>query len=368
VALLSIGLLLASCAELPDTHSGQWREKPEFNPAAPPDPGDPQSETRVEPPPTSVPPPDGCRDFNPSVIATCLTVVTTIMPLEQEGVALAAERGGRVLRVEKNRDPVLVATVPVDVAAGGLTGLAPSPSYREDGLLYAYITTATESQVVRIAPGDAPKPIGTGIPRLPGGDNRGAITLDRAQNALLVATSGTPVSTADPNSLAGKVLRIDTTGGAAEGNPGPSRVVTSGVNSPGGLCVTPENGAVWLTDSTADRDLLYRVEPGKPLPVPTWSWPDKPVAGGCSAWPDMVIVAAREGRALINVALNGDSTPDGPPELSEQKYWGQIATTARAGANSLFLGTMNRIAGGTPVSSDDRVAIFARRGGSDAKD
>ena len=41
---------------------------------------------------------------------------------------------------------------------GGLTSLALSPSYVEDQLVFAYITTASDNRVVRFAKGQAPKP------------------------------------------------------------------------------------------------------------------------------------------------------------------------------------------------------------------
>lgn len=366
---VSVALLVSSCADLPDTHSGDWQEKPAFQPAERPPGGMPSVPGDDTPPGprTPVPPPQGCKDFDPLVIATCLNQVTAVVALA-DGAALAAERGGRILRVRQERDPVVVATVPVDAAAGGLSGLALSPSFAQDGLLYAYATTGRDSQVLRVAHGEAPKPILTGIPRLPGGDNRGGLTMDPASGNLLVATAGTPVSAADPASLSGKILRIDTSGAAAADNPGGQRAVAAGLTSPGGICIAPETGAIWVTDSTADQDLLYRVEVGKPLPAPTWRWPDKPRLGGCAAWPDTLMLAGRDAEGLITVSLNADGTPHSPPQLSEQRTWGRLAGMARASSETAVAGTVNKAAGGSPVSSDDRVVIIPRSSGGDAKD
>ena len=95
-----------------------------------------------------------------------------------------------------------------------------SPTYGEDQLVFAYVTTATDNRVLMIAPGDAPRPIVTGIPR-GSTNNRGALALDN-QGALLVATgnAGDPAA-GNPTSLAGKVLRIDVDGQPAAGNPHP---------------------------------------------------------------------------------------------------------------------------------------------------
>src|SRR3712207_9595311 len=66
----------------------------------------------------------------------------------------------RSLQVQRERPNQEVAALAVDPAGdGGLTGLALSPSYAEDELIYAYITTPIDNRVVRIAPGDMPKPV-----------------------------------------------------------------------------------------------------------------------------------------------------------------------------------------------------------------
>ena len=40
-----------------------------------------------------------------------------------------------------------------------------SPTYSQDRLMYAYVSTPTDNRVIRIADGDVPKPILTGIPK-----------------------------------------------------------------------------------------------------------------------------------------------------------------------------------------------------------
>ncbi len=60
---------------------------------------------------------------------------------------------------------------------GGLLGLAVSPGFAQDGLLYAYLTTARDNRIVRFRPGDPaePEPVLTGIPagRMAAGQVRG---------------------------------------------------------------------------------------------------------------------------------------------------------------------------------------------------
>ena len=138
--------------------------------------------------PSATAEPVGCTDPDLQVVATCLAPVSAVAVLPDSRTALVAERTtGRVLRVQRGIDPVLVTTVPVDPSGGGgLTGLVLSPGYAEDRLVYAYATTAEDNRVLRLAPGEEPKPVLTGIPR-GSRDNGGALATD-GRNALLVAT------------------------------------------------------------------------------------------------------------------------------------------------------------------------------------
>jgi len=122
-------------------------------------------------------------------VATCLEPISALVVLPgSTPVALAAERTtGRILQVQRQRPNKELAALTVDPAGdGGLTGLALSPSYAEDELIYAYITTPIDNRVVRIAPGDMPKPVLAGIPRGITG-NAGALAVD-SYGMLLVAT------------------------------------------------------------------------------------------------------------------------------------------------------------------------------------
>lgn len=316
--------------------------------------------------PTSVPPPQGCQDFNPAVIATCLDTVSAVAVLPgsaTDPVGLAAERrSGRILRVHKGSDATVLATLAVDPAGdGGLTGLALSPTYAQDRLIFAYVSTPTDNRVVLLAPGDTPKPVLTGIPHGTT-DNRGVLTLDPT-GALLVATgdAGNPALAADPKSLAGKVLRIDVTGKPAPGNPNPSSmVISSGLVDPGGLCTSVDGGRTWVTDRTSDNDLLYRVMPGQPLGDPAWTWPDRPGVAGCASFPTSVMVAMSVAANAQALTLNADGTFTGTPQvaLTGNQGFGRLAGVDIMGESSALVGTVNKD-GGSPVSSDDRVVVIS---------
>lgn len=353
-ALLSV--LLTGCATFPDDGPREWRPKledagelggppvvPDAEPDTPLPPGGPGGGQSGSPQPI------GCVDPDPQVIATCLDPVGAIAPLPDGRSALVAERAtGRVLRVERGSVPRLVATVPVDAAAGGLTGLVLSPAYSEDRLVYAYATTATDSRVMRISTGEPPEPILTGIPRAPGG----ALGVDRT-GALLVAT-GDGGGATDAASLAGKLLRIDTLGRPATGNPDPaSPIYSSGLRAPTGVCTDTGGTASWVTDRAAAQDVLLRIAPG-PLDAPAWTWPNRPGVSGCVAQQGLVAVS-QDGAAALYVLRTGSSGGfTGEPETLLAGTYGRLGTVSPGPEGLLWLGTVNK-SGGVPKSSDDRV-------------
>ena len=298
-------------------------------------------------------------------MATCLAPVTAIAVLPDARTALVAERTGRVLRVQRGVDPVVVTTVPVDTAGGGgLTGLVLSPGYAEDRLVYAYATTPSDNRVLRLAPGEEPKPVLTGIPR-GSRDNAGALATD-GKNALVVAT-GSAGQTPDAASLAGKLLRIDTLGRPAADNPNPtSPIYSSGLQAPGGVCV--DGGTVWVTDHARARDVLYRAVPGA-VRDPAWRWTDGPGVAGCVAQSGLLLVAQTAGRAVFVLRPEQNSSAfTGDPQTLLQNRYGRLWAAAPAPDGLLWVGTTNKGAGGKIVPSDDRVVrIQPPTGGGESR-
>lgn len=361
VAAVALALLLAGCATFPDAGPREWRDQLDgagelggppvirepTRPDGPPQAGDaPQAGAPVAP--------SGCQDPDPQVVATCLEPVGAIAVLPDATSALVAERStGRVLRVRRGAEPELVATVPVDASGGGLTGLVLSPGYVEDQLVYAYGTTSEDNRLFRIAAGEPPKPVLTGIPRGPR-NNGGALGADTT-GALLIATGDAGDPAPAPASLAGKLLRIDTLGAPATGNPDPtSPIVSSGLSAPAGLCTDPLGSASWVTDRTDTQDVLHQMVPG-PLPAPAWTWPDRPGVAGCTATPDVVAIAQTGAAAVFVLRPAGNGAFTGQPETLLEDTYGRLAAAAPAPDGQLWLGTVNTDGGGAPVASDDRV-------------
>jgi glucose/arabinose dehydrogenase len=364
-------LLIAGCATFTDQPPPEsWRPQEQLTPQGGPEPQVPGEGGPGTPGggggarPSKIPPPDGCTDYDPAVIGTCMDTVSAVAALPgngQDPTALVGERKtGRILRVKMGTDPVVVATVPVDGSTdGGLTGLALSPSYAEDQLIFAYVTTATDNRVVRIAPGDVPKPIITGIPRGTT-NNRGALALDR-RGALLLATgdAGNQAAAGNAKSMAGKLLRFNASGQAAEGNPtAGSLVVSSGLHAPGGLCAAVDGSGTWVTDRTATQDVLYRLTPGKPLTTPAWTWPDRPGVAGCAASvAGVLVVTSKVGNAQL-LPLAPDGSFSGKPQVSleKDKGFGLLGGMDAVNEQVAVVGTVNKD-GGKPGTSDDRAIV-----------
>jgi len=120
---------------------------------------------------------------------------------------------------------------------GGLLDLALSPTYSQDNLVYAYITTRTDNRVVDFTLNGPVTPVLTGIPKGRTG-NTGRILFGPDGN-LYVGTgdAGHPSLAANRASLAGKILRIDPIGDPTPDDPTRgSAVWTSGHSEVSGLC------------------------------------------------------------------------------------------------------------------------------------
>ena len=162
-----------------------------------------------------------------------------------------------------------------------------------------------------------------------------------------------------------RVLRIDTRGHPSPDNPDPrSPVLSTGVDDPGGVCVDDTTGLVWVPDRAPGGDVLHLVIPG-PLPTPAWRWTDGPGVGGCAAHDGTVTIAEANGTAAF--VLHGDRNGlfSGQPDTLLKGVYGRLGPATLGPDGFQWFGTDNK-AGGTPVSSDDRVIRIQMGGGGGA--
>ena len=298
------------------------------------------------------------------MVVSCLD--TTGGLVEMGGYALVAERRtGRILRVTPEQPATEVARVEVDpVGDGGLSDIAVSPTYPEDGLLYAYVTTPTDNRVVRIAEGGAPKPVLTGIPKGSSG-NRGAVDWASPDEMLvLTGDAGDPAAAADPGSKGGKLLRVRNP--STNGEPA-TEVAVSGIGSAGDICLGADQ--VWITDRTPTTDRLQRLAPDGTVST-AWTWPDHPGVAGCAVTPEGVAVSLTDAKALA-MALPDPNTfaVTAPPSTFVANKYGRLLGAAPGMDGTIWVSTANKSDGGEPTPNDDRVVRIpppsAGGGGSD---
>jgi hypothetical protein len=311
-------------------------------------------------------PSDPCAPTDESVIATCLTAPWGLAPLPDGQSALVGERTtGRILQVAKGEPPVEVARIDGIEAGGdgGLLGVALSPSYDEDGLIYAYVTTPQDNRIIRIAPGDVPKPIFTGIPR--GATHNGGRLAFASDRTLYVGTgdTGNPALPADPTSLAGKVLRLDEFGKPAEGNPtAASPIFASGFSQVTGMCEL-EGGTVAALDQRTTQDVLLPLTAGHDYTAlapgdARWTWTSADGrAADCAISGGLLASTSLDKQQLTGIQMGAGGTFTGTPTAILDNRYGRLLTVTADTQGLLWLTTSNKDGVGTPVPSDDRVVV-----------
>ncbi|QCR19999.1 PQQ-dependent sugar dehydrogenase [Agrococcus sp. SGAir0287] len=287
-----------------------------------------------------------------------------------DGAALVSERGtGRVLRVDDAGAVDEVGVVPgvVGRGEGGLLGLALSP---DESALYAYLSTESDNRIVRM-PFDG----GLGTPEvlvdgIALASNHQGGRLRFGPDGMLYATVGDAADgsrSQDPDDLAGKILRLDADGRAAEGNPFGTRVWSLGHRNPQGIAW--DGDRMWSAELGQNQvDELNRIDPGA-----NYGWPTIEGTGGAPTYADPVVtwptsecspsgleidrgvayVCALRGQGLWVVPIAGDGA--GTPLKAFDRELGRLRCVALAPDGALWITTSNRDANGTPSAEDDRI-------------
>ncbi|MDH6289022.1 PQQ-dependent sugar dehydrogenase [Rhodococcus sp. NM-2] len=352
-ALCVTAVLAAGCAKFDDSASSPFTPEPTGASGAEVEPENPPPSTTTTPPPSG--PLGPCQDPDPSVIATCLDTTGGLVVLPDGATALVAERRtGRILQVAQGQTPKEIAHVDVDGSTdGGLLDIALSPSFVEDNLIYAYVTTPTDNRVVRIAPGDSAKEVLGGIPR-GGAGNAGSLEFSGDELMVLTGNAGNAAAAADPASLAGKLLKVTALSPAPTPAQPRPQVVLSGIGTAGGVCVDP-GVAVWVTDRTPLEDRLLRVSADGAVSSPVWTWPERPGVGGCVAAGDVVAVSLSTAKAMSALAADpGTGAVTTAPGVIVQDRYGQLGGAALGPDGLIWVSTVNKT-GGQPGPNDDRV-------------
>ncbi len=319
------------------------------------------------------------RSNRPRTIATGLQVPWGIgFEPGRNGDALVAERTtGRIIRIRRPGGKKSVAHrvrgVDTGNSEGGLLGLAVSPNYAKDKLVYVYYTRGggSENRIVRFKLGGRPQTVLGGL-EAQQIHNGGRIKF--GPDGKLYATVGDAGDTSnaqDRGSLNGKILRMNPDGSVPADNPiRGSRVWSLGHRNPQGID-WDKGRRLWSAEfgqNTFDEVNLIRkgrnygwpevegrgdTEGGKFVnPKVTWSTSESSPSG-LAISKGRMFVAALGGEGLWRSRLKGASTTK-PVKLYAGRY-GRIRTVVKAPDGSVWFTTSNRDGRGDPRRGDDRI-------------
>ncbi|MFJ4484041.1 PQQ-dependent sugar dehydrogenase [Streptomyces longwoodensis] len=261
---------------------------------------------------------------------------------------------------------------------GGLLGIALSPDYAADHMIYAYLTSASDNRVVRMLYDEkkpageqlgAPDTVFKGIPK--GVIHNGGRIAFGPDRMLYVGTgeTGDRGLAQDKDSLAGKILRLTPEGEPAPGNPFDSPVYSYGHRNVQGLA-WDDKQRLFASEFGQDTwDELNAIKPGG-----NYGWPEAEGKGDDAAYQDPVAqwhtddaspsgvafargsvwMAGLKGQRLWRVPLRGTQASAAPQDFLDGRY-GRLRTVVAAGGDKLWLTTSNTDGRGTPKQGDDRI-------------
>lgn len=308
-----------------------------------------------------------------------------LAPLPDGDLLVSSRDEGTISRVDgESGKTTELGSVPGVSAAGegGLLGIALSPDYASDHMIYAYFTTESDNRIARLLY-DEKKPSGeqlgapdTILKSIPKGiiHNGGRIAF--GPDKMLYAGTGESGNTGlsqDKSSLGGKILRMTPDGEPAPGNPfGDSVVYSYGHRNVQGLA-WDDKQRLFASEFGQDTwDELNAIKPGDdygwPIvegksdnakyhnPIAQWHTDDASPSGIAYA-EGSIWMAGLKGNRLWRIPLKGTEASADPQAFLEGKY-GRLRTVVAAGGDKLWLTTSETDGRGSPEKGDDRILLL----------
>jgi glucose/arabinose dehydrogenase len=267
---------------------------------------------------------------------------------------------------------------------GGLLGVAASPAFAGDHLLYVYFSAETDNRIATVTLENGAlrnqNVLLTGIPR--GGIHNGGRLAFGPDGLLYAGTgdSGERPNAQNLSSLGGKILRLAPDGSPAPGNPFPQApyVYSYGHRNVQGLAFD-DTGRLWASEfgqNTWDELNLIvaggnygwpEVEgPGAHdgFVAPQQVWPtDEASPSGIAVWRGAVWMAGLRGERLWQIPITGtggtaadsDGNQTGEPAAHLEDVYGRLRTVQVAPDGSLWVTTSNTDGRGDVRDGDDRI-------------
>jgi glucose/arabinose dehydrogenase len=382
-ALATAALLAGLMASCTDDDSSQ--SSPDDTVTASPQSGGPAAPGTGSSKPTgdNLPSPDNTPPKVVGTVATGLAAPWGIGFLP-DGDAVVTERDTtRVLLVHgPSYDVREIGTIDEAVPLGdqggeaGLLGVAVSPDFQRDHLLFFYVSTAVDNRILR-APleGGRLGPTEVILDGIPNGFIHDGGRLAFGPDGYLYASTGETGNgelAQDKSTLAGKILRMTTDGEPAPGNPFPdSQIWSYGHRNVQGLAFD-DDGRLWASEFGANTyDELNLIEKGhnygwpmvegrgsgKGLTNPQVVWPTEVASPSGLAFLDGHLwLASLRGERLWRIDVHGDHAVH-PVDYFVGEY-GRMRTVVVTPEGKLWVTTSNRDGRGDPRPGDDRILLI----------
>jgi glucose/arabinose dehydrogenase len=355
-------------------------DAPSQRPAASRAPGSTASPTEPDGSPERSEAPDDVGAVRPvlaGTVAEGLSVPWDVAFLPDGGALVTERDSTHVLAIPAGGgDPRRVARLEQAQPHGeaGVLGIAVSPEFAEDSLIFVYLTTREDNRVVRMeydgrSLGRA-EVVLVGIPEGPVHDGGGLAFGPDGNLYVSTGETGNPELAQDRGSLAGKILKITPAGEPAADNPFPgSPVWTLGHRNVEGLAFDGE-GRLWASEFGADSwDELNRIVKGE-----NYGWPRVEGRGGGEEFRDPVAqwkpaaaspagiayaagalwMASLRGERLWRVPVRQDGDTGEPRDFFVGQH-GRLRAVVAAPDGGLWVSTSNRDGRGDPAKRDDRI-------------
>ncbi len=311
-----------------------------------------------------------------------------VAPLPGGDLLVASRDKGTISRVAAGSGEVTqIGKVPgvAPGGEGGLMGLALSPAFASDRLVYVYFTTESDNRIARLRydeqrpPGQqlgAPDTVFRGIPK--GLIHNGGRIAFGPDKMLYAGTgeTGDKGLAQDKKSLGGKILRMTPDGDPVHGNPEADSVVYSyGHRNVQGLAWDKDK-RLWAAEFGQNTwDELNLIEPGA-----DYGWPEAEGKAGRPGFRDPVAVwktdeaspsgiawaegslwmAGLKGQRLWRIPLAGAQLAAEPEAFLTGEY-GRLRTVVPLGGDRMLLVTSETDGRGSPEAGDDRILTLTVR-------
>ncbi|MDT9697364.1 PQQ-dependent sugar dehydrogenase [Streptomyces sp. P17] len=305
-----------------------------------------------------------------------------LAPLPDGDLLVSSRDEGTITRVdpETGKKTELGEVPGVSPAGeGGLMGLALSPDYASDHMIYAYFTSASDNRIVRMLHDEgkpsgeqlgAPDTILRGIPK--GFVHNGGRIAFGPDKMLYAGTgeSGEESLSQDKKSLGGKILRLTPEGEPAPGNPFPdSPVYSYGHRNVQGLAWDTKQRLFAAEFGQDTWDELNAIKPGDNYgwpeaegksddpafhnPIAQWTT-DEASPSGIAYAEGSIWMAGLRGERLWRIPLKGTEASAEPQAFLEGDH-GRLRTVVSAGGDKLWLVTSETDGRGSPEGGDDKI-------------